>query len=96
MGRKRRPHAAGFKAKVALAAVRGVKTTSELASEYGVHPTMIAKWKKQLVEGSSEIFSQKGSRRADDSSRREAELYQQIGKLQMELEWLKKKTAGLD
>ncbi len=96
MARKRRPHAAGFKAKVALAAVRGVKTTSELASEFSVHPTMIAKWKKQLVEGSAEIFSGNGSRRADDFQQREAELYQQVGKLQMELEWLKKKVAGLD
>lgn len=96
MARKRRPHAAGFKAKVALAAVRGVKTTSELASEFGVHPTQIAKWKKQLMEGSAEIFSRNGSSRADDFQQREAELYQQIGKLQMELEWLKKKVAGLD
>ncbi len=96
MARKRRPHAAGFKAKVALAAVRGVKTTSELASEFGVHPTQIATWKKQLLEGSAEIFSRNGSSRADDFQRREAELYQQIGKLQMQLEWLKKKVACLD
>ena len=60
MDRKRRPHAAGFKAKVALAAVRGVKTTSELASEFGDHPTQIAKWKKQLMEGSAKIFSRNG------------------------------------
>ena len=96
MARKRRPHAAGFKAKVALAAVRGVKTTSELASEFGVHPTQIAKWKKPLLEGSAEIFSRNGSIHADDFRQREAELYQQIGKLQMELQWLKKKVAGLD
>ena len=96
MARKRRPHAAGFKANVALAAVRGVKTTSELASEFGVHPAQIAKWKKQLLEGSAEIFSRNGSSRADEFQQREAELYQQIGKLQMELQWLKKKAAGLD
>ena len=63
MVRKRRQPAAGFRAKVALAAVRGVKTTSELASEFGVHPTQIAKWKKQLMEGSAEIFSRNGSSR---------------------------------
>ena len=102
MARKRRPHAAGFKAKVALAAVRGVKTTSELASEFSVHPTQIAKWKKQLLDGSAEIFWRNGSSRADDFRQREAELDQQIGKLQMPLffmkrgEWLKKKVAGLD
>ena len=54
-----------FKAKVALAAVRDLKTTSELASEFGVHPPQIAKWKKQLMEGSAEIFSRNGSSRAD-------------------------------
>ncbi len=96
MSKKRRPHGAGFKAKVALSAVRGVKTASELASEFCVHPTMIAKWKKQLLVGSAEIFSRNGSSRADDFQQREAELHQQIGKLQMELEWLKKKVAGLD
>ncbi len=96
MARRRRPHGTGFKAKVALAAVRGVKTTGELASEFGVHPTLIAKWKKQLVDGAAEVFSRNGSRRADGFAEREAELYQQIGKLQMELEWLKKKVAGLD
>ncbi len=82
--------------------MRGVKTTSELASEFSVHPTMIAKWKKQLVEGSAEIFPGNGSSRADDFQQREAELYQQIGKLQMPLFFLKKggvakkKVAGLD
>ena len=101
MASKRRPHAAGFKAKVA-SAFRGVKATSELASEFGVHPTQIAKWKKQLMEGSAEIFSRNGSSRADEFQQREAELYQQIGKLQMPLcfmkrgEWLKKKVACLD
>lgn len=96
MGRKRRPHSAGFKAKVALAAVRGVKTSSELASEFGVHPTQIAKWKRQLLDGAAEVFSRNGSSRGDDFRQRESELYEQIGKLQMELEWLKKKSSGLD
>jgi putative transposase len=96
MAKKRRPHGAGFKAKVALAAVRGMKTASELASEFGVHPTMIAKWKKQLVDGAAEVFSRNGTSRGEDFRQREAELYQQIGKLQMELEWLKKKVAGFD
>ncbi len=92
----------GLKAKVALAAVRGVKTVSQLASEFSVHPTLIAKWKKRLVDGAAEIFSRNGSGRADDFQQREAELYQQIGKLQMPLfflkkgEWLKKKVAGFD
>ena len=96
MGKKRRPHGAGFKAKVALAAVRGIKTSAELASEFGVHSTLIAKWKKQLIDEAAEVFSRNGSSRAGDFEQREAELYQQIGKLQMELEWLKKKSAVFD
>ncbi len=96
MARKRRPHGADVKAKVALAAIRGLKTTSELASQYKVHPTMIAKWKKQLITGAEEVFARNGSLRKEDSAKREAELYQQIGKLQMELEWLKKKAAMFD
>ena len=96
MARKRRPHGADVKAKVALAAIRGLKTTSELGSQYKVHPTMIAKWKKQLIVEAEEVFVRNGSSRREDSSKREAELYQQIGKLQMELEWLKKKAAMFD
>ena len=96
MARKRRPHGADVKARVALAAIRGLKTTSELASQYKVHPTMISKWKKQLIDGSEELFARNGSSRKEDAAKREAELYQQIGKLQMELEWLKKKASMFD
>ncbi len=94
MSKTRRSFGASFEAKVALSAVRGVKTASELASEFGVHPTMIAKWKKLLLDGAAEIFSRNGSSRADDFRQREAELYQQIGKLQMELQWLKKRLPA--
>ena len=96
MGQKRKRHSAAFKAKVALAAVRGLKTASELSSEFGVHSTMIAQWKKRLVEGAEEVFERAGGNTQREAEGREAELYQQIGKLQMELEWLKKKSAGLD
>lgn len=93
---KRKRHGSAFKAKVALAAVRGLKTSSELASEHKIHPTQIATWKRQLVEGASSVFEDKGSGSATKGEDRESELYQQIGKLQMELEWLKKKLDGLD
>ena len=97
MGQKRKRHSAAFKAKVALAAVRGLKTASELSSEFGVHSTMIAQWKKRLLEGAAEVFDRGGGGGAQrEAEGREAELYQQIGKLQMELEWLKKKSAGLN
>ena len=93
MARKRRLHGSDVKAKVALAAIRGVKTTSELAAQYKVHPALIANWKRHLVANAEELFARSGSSRKEDSAKREAELYQQIGKLQMELEWLKKKVA---
>ena len=92
MKNKRRNHSAAFKAKVALAAAKGDKTIAELASEYEVHPNQITQWKKQLLESLPEIFSR---RRQNDRHEREeltAELYQQIGQLKVELDWLKKKS----
>lgn len=95
---KRKRFPAAFKAKVALAAAKGDRTTSELTSRFGVHATQISAWKKQLLDGAAELFADgRQTRKADDDAElREAELYQQLGKLQMELEWLKKKVATLD
>ena len=93
MGRKRRVFGATFKAKVALAAVRGDKTASELASHYGVHASQIAVWKKQLMEQAAELFEDGRSRKGEERSASEQELYEHIGRLKMELEWLKKKAA---
>ena len=94
--RKRRNHSPSFKAKVAMAALRGDRTLAELPQQYDVHPNQIQDWKKRLVSGAEELFVRNGSGRKEDSEKREAELYQQIGKLQMELEWLKKKAAMFD
>ncbi len=94
MSRKRKAYGADLKAKVALAAVRGLKTVSELASEHGVHPTLIGQWKKRLLAEASTLVERDGGVRREDSSRLESELYERIGKLQVELEWLKKKSAG--
>jgi len=89
---KRQRHAAGFKAKVALAAVKGDRTVAQLASAFGVHAVQVSQWKKQLLEGAAAAFE--GERRQEvDHEAREAALYQQVGKLQMELDWLKKKAA---
>lgn len=97
MAKRRKRHTAAAKAKVAISAIRERKTVSELATQYAVHPTQIHQWKRRVLEGAEELFGD--GRRAsgrEDAARREAELYQQIGRLNMELEWVKKKADGLD
>lgn len=94
MTQKRRRLPAELKAKIALAAVRGEKTVSELAAEHQVHPVQISNWKKHLQQEAAELFTDK--RAKADSSQPQVpvdELYQQIGRLQFELEWLKKKVG---
>jgi len=95
MARKRRNLSGAFKAKVALAACRGDKTTAQLAAEYEVHANQIAAWKKQLLEGAAGLFEDGRSKRAMEGAANDEELYEQIGRLKMEVEWLKKKAAEL-
>jgi len=95
MAKQRRVHTAEFKAKVALEAIRGIKTASELSSEYGVHPVQICAWKKQALSGLTDLFSDKRRKGAEDEAAVRDQLYQQIGQLQMELAWLKKKAGRL-
>jgi transposase len=93
MSAKRKQHTAAFKAQVALAALRGDRTVNELAGHYGVHPTLIHGWKKQLLGGAEAVFANGRPADTTDVEARQAELYEQIGRLKMELEWLKKKVA---
>ena len=95
MARKRRSFGAAFKAKVALAACRGEKTTAQLAAEYEVHAGQITAWKKQLLEGAVGLFEDGRGRRPDETVTNNQELYEQIGRLKMEVEWLKKKAVEL-
>ena len=90
---KRKQHTAAFKTQVALAAVKGDRTVNELAGQYGVHPTLIHTWKKQLLAGAETLFANGSKAAAADADSAKAELFEQIGRLQMELEWLKKKVA---
>jgi transposase len=93
MARKRKVHTSAFKAQVALAAVKGDRTVNEVAGQFEVHPTLIHSWKKQLVAGAEAIFASGTQSKTTDSELLQAELYEQIGRLKMELEWLKKKAA---
>jgi putative transposase len=96
MTTKRKRHSAEFKFEVALEAAKGLQTTSQIASEREVHPNQISQWKKQLLDEGASIFSNKNFHNEKKQSERETALYEQIGRLKMELEWLKKKVTGRD
>lgn len=93
MGTKRKQHSAEFKFKVALAAAKEEKTLSQLGSEYELHPTQISEWKRQLLSEGVRAFGKGASKPASEQSKVAIELYEQIGRLKMELEWLKKKVT---
>jgi putative transposase len=90
---KRVNYSSTFKAKVALAAFEQEKTMSQLSSQFKVHPAMIGKWKSQLLERVEEIFLD-GRKKKNTDEPDTAQLYQQIGQLKVELDWLKKKSAS--
>jgi transposase-like protein len=92
---QRKQFTAGFKAKVALDAIKGQKTAQELGSIYGVHPTQVTTWKRQLVAEAAEMFTRGGVYDKEAIEQEKAELYQQIGKLQVELDWMQKKSGIL-
>jgi transposase len=92
MTKKRNKYSAEFKAKVALVALKEEETMSELAARFGVHPTMINNWKRALVDGAAEIFG-KGHKSRKQSEANEDELYRQIGRLQVERDFLSKKLS---
>jgi transposase-like protein len=93
MSRQRTRYSAQFKFQLALEAAKGLKTINELASEHGVHPNQISEWKRRLLAAGDTIFSRDGARHHREQQEREVELDEQIGRLKMELEWLKKKAA---
>ena len=88
----RKRHTSEFKARVALEAVKGDRSLSELASRYEVHPNQIGQWRKALLASIPEVFSEKRHRKDQDGEAEKAKLYEEIGRLKMELDWLKKKA----
>lgn len=88
--KKRRIHTAEFKAKVGLEVVRGVKTVTEIAQEFGVHPVLVGQWKKEILENAGVLFDTKRGPKPIDESSPEDKLYGEIGRLKMEVDWLKK------
>jgi len=91
----RKQHNSGFKAQVALEAIRNQRTIAEIASENGVHPSQVNKWKKQVLDGVPTIFSDNHNKGKQEGEKLQAELYQQIGQLKVELDWMKKKVGYL-
>jgi transposase-like protein len=96
MAKKRRLHSAEFKAKVAVAALRNDRTLSELGAALGVHPVQIAQWKKQAMAALPQIFATRRDTEAEDHEALKAALFQEIGQLKVELDWLKKKHHLVD
>ena len=93
--RKRRNHSPEFKAKVALAALKGQQTLNELASLYSVHPVQVAQWKKQATVGLPEVFASRRAAIEQETEALQARLYQEIGQLKVENDWMKKKAKQL-
>lgn len=87
---KRKQHSAKFKFTVALEAAKGTKTVNEVASAFGVHPSQVSQWKRQMLVEGPRMFNGRRSRADREQVNKETELYEQIGRLKMELEWLKK------
>jgi transposase-like protein len=93
MSKKRRQHSPDLKAKVGLEALKGIEAVHTIAARYQVHPVQVSQWKKEAAERLPEVFARKGSRDhdAEVTREREKELFEEIGRLKMELEWLKKR-----
>ncbi len=93
MTKKRKRYSAQFKFRVVLEAVKGLKTVNQLASEHELHPNQVSQWKLQLLEEGAAIFDNGAAQQQQrEMAQTEAELYEQIGRLKMEVEWLKKST----
>ena len=92
MAQKRKHYKAEFKFQIALEAAKGLKTINQLASEHDLHPNQISQWKRQLLEEGTTLFGNGSVKQQREAAKVETELYEQVGRLKMEVEWLKKST----
>jgi transposase-like protein len=90
---KRKVYSPEFKAKLGLEAVRGIKTINEIGQDYGVHPVQVSQWKREIQEQASTLFEGKRGPKPVAHHQEPERLYSEIGKLKMELDWLKKKSG---
>ena len=93
MKQTRKKHSSAFKAKVALAAIQGEETIAQLASRFEVHPTQIHAWKKALIQGAPGLFGHGAGKAEQDQEALTAQLYQQIGQLKVERDFLSRKSG---
>ena len=96
MSKKRRQHSPDLKAKVGLEALKGIEAVHAIAAKYQVHPVQVSQWKKEAAARLPEVFARKADQNAQEAKEREKELFEEIGRLKMELEWLKKKAGELE
>ena len=92
---KRKSYSPEFKAKVAMEAAKGLQTANEISSKFEVHPGQVAQWKRELLENVGGIFAKKNSKKPPDTGETDSKLYEQIGRLKVENEWLKKKSEQM-
>jgi transposase-like protein len=95
MSQKRRQHSPDLKARVGLEALKGIEPIHTIAAKYQVHPVQVSKWKKEAAAGLPEVFARRPDAEAREAKDREKELFEEIGRLKMELEWLKKKVGSV-
>ena len=96
MAKMRKKYSAEFKLKAVIEILKGEKTATQIAGDLGCHPLVLGDWKKHFLEEGSQIFEKPGkSSKMNDEEKEKAELFEQIGRLKMEIEWLKKKLKTL-
>lgn len=94
MAKKNAPHSEQFKVKVVLEALKGLKTQQQLAAEFGIHPVQLTQWKTQFLDGVASVFSKGHTKKDSDEQAEKAQLYEKIGRLEMENDWLKKNWSA--